>query len=306
MEKVEILLSTYNGEKFLQDLLGSLVSQDYPELLVRVRDDGSTDKTQQILKDFQTANKGKVELDFDRNIGVKASFFKLLESSSAAADYFAFCDQDDSWLPGKITKAVSMLKQIDEDIPLLYCSDKILIDENGNILNKLKLKQRNPSFRNAVVQNIASGCTYVINKEAKKVILDSMPKFEKIRMHDWWFYLTVSALGKVLYDPESLILYRIHRQNVIGIEVDWLKNVTARLKRLFAYKGLPLITEQALEFSRLYENSLNHNQKEVLNEFINSRDNLLKRFLYFFKGRCYREPLMDNIIFRVLYLAGMV
>ena len=140
------------------------------------------------------------------NIGVIASFFQLLMLASSEADYFAFCDQDDVWLPNKVSRAVSVLESIPQDIPLLYCSRVTIVDEKLNHLGLSKTLSRAPSFENALVENIVTGCTAVINRKSRQLFLRRIPR--KALMHDWWMYLVVAAFGEVVWDPQSKDVYK--------------------------------------------------------------------------------------------------
>ena len=111
MKKVQILMSTYNGEKYVNEQIDSLLQQDHTNLEILIRDDGSKDSTVSILEEYHKENPN-IKLIIDKNKGVISSFFELAMKASEEADYFAFCDQDDYWKPQKISRAVNLLERV--------------------------------------------------------------------------------------------------------------------------------------------------------------------------------------------------
>lgn len=301
MDTVQILLSTYNGERYLTELIESLLQQDYPNTEILVRDDGSTDGTLLILSQY--AAQGRLRLVEGRNVGVPSSYFELLALSSEEAGFCAFCDQDDVWRRDKLSRAVVQLKSARQDHPALYCTAVDVVNEGlGNIGRSAPLK-RPLGFRNALVQNVATGCTIVLNRKARDLLLRHKPK--QARMHDWWAYLVVSALGEVIYDREPSLLYRQHGANVIGAHRG-LRKWAQRLKRHLAGQGIHLVTRQAREFRNVYGQSLEPEKARVLNRFLDGRGSFLGRLLYVFAADVYRQSTIDNLLLRVMILFGWV
>ena len=134
--KVQVLMSTYNGERFLREQMESLLQQTYENLEILIRDDGSKDGTCEILKEYGERY-SNIKVYYESNVGVIKSFFELLKKSEAA--YIAFCDQDDVWLAEKIERAVEILKN--QQAPALYCSNKILTDESLTSLKGNEAKE---------------------------------------------------------------------------------------------------------------------------------------------------------------------
>lgn len=302
LKKVQVLLSTFNGERFINELMDSLLSQDYPDIEILVRDDGSSDGTLTLLEEY-ASRYSNIEVVHGRNLGVVQSFFELLKLSSPEAGYIAFCDQDDIWEKDKISRAVEFLEQSPLSTPSLYCSRVTLVDEELNIIGRSQIPRRGPSFENALVQNIATGCTIVINKASRKLLMEGIPKIT--RMHDWWMYLTVSALGKVIYDPEPRILYRQHSSNVVGYK-SGIARWVARVQRFLKSGHMWLVTKQAKEFKRIYGSSIPEEKKDILNRFIDGRKSLTDRLRYAFGGEVYRQSMIDNLILKLLIVLGRV
>lgn len=302
--KVQVLLSTYNGEKFLKELLDSVLSQDYPNVSILIRDDGSGDGTSGILSAYQDLP--NIEIIFGENVGAIKSFFELLKRVAEDTDYIAFCDQDDVWMKDKISRAVFDLeKKVPGQIPGMYFSRYAIVDEKLKLLGYSQVPKRAPSFENALVQNIATGCTVVINKQARLRIIKEFPR--EVRMHDWWIYQVVSALGNVIYDPVPSVLYRQHSSNIVGAKASSLGRWMNRLKR-FAKRGrLLLVTGQAREFMRIFGDQLTGGKKDILDDFVSGRDRFLNRVGYAaFRCRVYRQTILENIVLKVLLVLNRV
>ena len=300
--KIQVLISTYNGEKYLKELIDSVLNQDIKQLILIIRDDGSNDNTLKILSRY--SSKKHIKIFSEKNIGIIQSFFKLLKLSSSDSDYYAFCDQDDIWMIEKLSRAINKLNKFPEEIPLMYCSRTILVNDKLNIIKYSKIPQKPPSFSNALVENIATGCTIVINNSARKLILKQIPL--SALMHDWWIYLTVSAFGKVIYDIEPRILYRQHFSNIIGVETNFIRKWNKRIIRFVKRNKKFPITQQVKEFRKIYGIFLPKDKKRILNKLINSRKTLISRVFYAFTGEVYRQSLVDDIILRILIIFNRI
>ncbi|WP_047150872.1 glycosyltransferase family 2 protein [Aneurinibacillus tyrosinisolvens] len=304
MKKIQILLSTYNGEKYLEQQLDSLLQQIHLDIEILVRDDGSTDETLKILNRYRAHKNIKVMSE--RNIGVVKSFLNLISISSDTADYFAFCDQDDFWESDKLLRAVESLEEIPADVPAMYCSQAELVNENLEGIGRMPQLTHAPSFANALVQNIATGCTVVFNHAAKQVLLRRLPNSSNIIMHDWWVYLVVSAFGNVIYDPEPRILYRQHSSNSIGAKSSFIHKWVARLRQFINRGNRLFITKQVEEFRDIYGSMLSPDYTTMLENFIDGRKTVTGRIRYALSGEAYRQSALDNIIFRILIVLNRI
>jgi len=214
---VAILLCTYNGAQFLAEQLDSLESQTHQNWVVIASDDGSTDQTLEILQKYQAKwPNGKLTIRSGPQNGFCQNFLSLACDQNIRADYYAFCDQDDVWLPEKLTVALENIASNKQaDIPYLYCGRTKYMTETLKPCGMSPLFVFPPSFRNALVQSIAGGNTLVFNQAAKslleKVGLVDVPS------HDWWMYQLVSGVeGIVFYDPNPYVLYRQHQFALVG------------------------------------------------------------------------------------------
>lgn len=300
MKKVQVLLSTYNGEKYVKEQLDSILHQDYPNITILIRDDGSTDGTAGLLAEY--ANQySQLKFYQGENMGAIGSFFDLIKSADISADYYSFSDQDDVWLINKISRAVKALNSIEEDKPLLYCGRTTLVDQDLKQINStIKSHRIIPSFGNALVENICTGCTSMMNRELLRLIQTHIPEYTV--MHDWWFYMTASSFGEVYYDNNSYILYRQHQNNVIGARTNYCAEFKIRLKNYKNNRGK--IGQQAREFQRLYQNK-EGNQK-LLEAVIGARSNIQYRLKILSNKKIFRQRKMDDVIFKVLFLLGFV
>lgn len=213
-DTVCVLLSTYNGKKYLEEQLKSLVNQKNVKVDVLVRDDGSTDGTQNILDEWQRLR--GIKWYQGENCGPAHSFMKLIESSDIKYDYYAFCDQDDVWKEDKLFKAIKEIKKFKKEDECLYHSRTTLVDQHLNIITSpFRKPQIIHSLGASMVVTTATGCTMVWNKALMEKLKLYIPNY--MVMHDNWVYVVCRSLdGNVIYDDNSYILYRQHENNVLG------------------------------------------------------------------------------------------
>ncbi|MDG2979017.1 glycosyltransferase family 2 protein [Latilactobacillus curvatus] len=274
-KKIAILLSTYNGERFLEEQIESIIKQSNQQWTLYVRDDGSTDKTLDILGRYQADDRIQwINENKPQNLRVIGSFLKLLESTEA--DYYMFCDQDDVWLPDKVQVTLDKMLTLEAENnqqPILVHTDLRIVNQDLKATSESMIKTQNldplPSFGRLLVQNSVTGCTMMINQNLKDrcVGLD----FTKIRMHDWWFALVASAFGTIGYVPQATILYRQHGDNEVGAknslsELMSRKHVFAQTKQM-----IQLAMAQAAEFVADYPN-LADDKAEVVHFYTNVKN----------------------------------
>ncbi|HTQ71190.1 MAG TPA: glycosyltransferase [Acidocella sp.] len=213
---VAILLSTFNGEAFLPAQLNSFLAQTHERWVLHWRDDGSTDNTIGIMRDF-AARVGPDRCiespSCGPHLGVTASFLTLLRENIGAMAV-AFADQDDVWLPEKLHCALDMLASAGE-APALYCARQYLVDEALSGARLSAPYQGVAGFPACLTQNIANGNTLVMNAPAAALVATACEPEGTV--HDWWSYIVVSACGgRVLFDARPQVLYRLHKRNLIG------------------------------------------------------------------------------------------
>lgn len=311
--KVLILLSTYNGENYITEQLYSLLQQKGVNIHILIRDDGSTDSTVPIIEKLAETCPEKINFWADANIGVKRSYFTLLQrayESYKHVDYFAFCDQDDVWNDHKLIHAIHSLNLEDRTIPLLYCSTTQMVDSN---LNELAVWPKSPrkalNTFNAIVENVVVGCTSVINQTALQLLATNPPThYEKIIMHDWWVYLCISSFGQVVFDREPKILYRQHANNVLGGQKErWFIKWKKRLYRYIRGQNHFIISNQAREFAFCFYHKLDRRTQSELMKFIQaSEQSIFKRIQYASRTPLYRQSITDHLIMKLLIIMGKI
>lgn len=297
MHKVQVLLSSYNGENYIRQQLNSILNQEKVDVSVLVRDDGSKDTTPLILQEYSEKYSNLSYLH-GRNAGVVASFFRLFNLADTSADFFALSDQDDYWDNDKLFIACSRLSSIEG--PALYCCASSVTDDELNELHPdAKKKELNPSFGNAIIENIAVGGGIVFNRALLEMVRIPMPLHTF--MHDWWLYITASCFGTVIYDSTPHYKYRQHQRNVLGAASN--KFISKLLRRFNQSKtNKNHISNQMKSFARIYD--IPDDKAELVNIITNySHDfSLRKKGIsgkYFF-----RQSKLDNIIFRLMFFSN--
>ncbi|WP_187380046.1 glycosyltransferase family 2 protein [Paenibacillus rubinfantis] len=307
---VQVLLSTYNGEKYLNEQLESILAQDVVDLGLLIRDDGSTDHTIDSLWKYYEKHPEKIKVIEGDNLGVTSSFFELIKESSDDYDFFAFCDQDDVWERTKLSRAISLLNDESQEIPLLYCSSTSMVDESLKFLGSWPSSPRRPvNIYNSLVENIAVGCTIVMNRKAMQLVKSSLPpNISNVTMHDWWSYLCVGAFGKVVFDNNSYILYRQHKNNVLGGQTEGtFERWSERLNRFISGENKYVISKQAYEFLQCFYHLLNPVQIQQIERFLaGQHKNIVYRFFDVLITPFYRQKRIDNVVLKILYVTRRI
>lgn len=275
MPPIAILLSTYNGLPYLAEQLDSILGQDFPEWCLYIRDDGSTDGTPQVLRRCQEASPGRIFLleDDPVRLGAAQSFSRLMQAVSA--DYLMFCDQDDIWLPDKISRTLATMQAMERehgpDLPLLVHSDLQLVDQRLEVLAPSFWRYQNldprrgESLLKLAIQNVVTGCTVMINRRLNELALPVPPA---ACMHDWWTALVAAAFGKIGFISTPLVRYRQHAANKIGAKRWGLMYIlTMMVKREEARQGLLASQAQAGAFVDRYAERLSPPMRSALGRF---------------------------------------
>ena len=280
--KIVILLSTFNGEDYLAEQLDSLLKQTYSNFIIIIRDDGSTDGTENIISHYVIKNQGKIhKLSGVRsNIGPSSSFSLLINyvmkekiTLGISRLYMMLCDQDDIWAEEKLEIQMSEMLYAEQkflDGPVLIHSDLKVVDQSKSIIaesfiNYQGLEIKRNKFTNVVISNLVTGCTTFFNEELARMAL---PIPDSAIMHDWWLALTASAFGEVIFVNVPLVEYRQHSNNTIGAK-EFTKTQasnTARFRFLATKVSDHLVdvAEQAAEFQRRFGKELGFTQNICL------------------------------------------
>lgn len=232
--RIAIVMPVKNGARFLRDQLSSLSRQTVPDWVLLASDDGSTDESSAVIGRHFANTPNRVR-QFDGPCkGIGANVFSILARVGDDVEYVAYCDQDDVWEPEKLERALAALKHTAVGQPALYCGPTTLIDAAGQKVGVSPRHRCAPSFENAIVQNIASGNTMVMNTAALNLLRSFATKAIHLPYHDWWTYQLVSgAGGQVIFDACATVRYRQHQDNAVGTRVG-LQRGLRRASRAFS------------------------------------------------------------------------
>ena len=303
MKKVNILLSAYNGERFIAQQLDSLLAQKYPEIRIHIRDDGSTDGTAQIIRRYQEKY-GEERICFyqGENVGYRKSFHWLL-ANCRGADYYAWCDQDDIWLSNKISRAVRALERYGTEIPAVYLGDFYWGDADCNPQKPNRSAYKKHTLVNYITTGDMNtfGFTEVFNECAAEGIRNREPL--ELCVHDQVVYLYCRCAGKVIWDVEPTAYYRRHGENASPQELkggNRLTHMVWRIRTFLLHSGRGRVYDRFREFYEAYYDILSPGDREIFERYL-QEGNRLRKALY--RGR-YREQAVDELLIRGLFLIG--
>lgn len=301
--KVVILLATRNGAEFLREQLESYRAQTYSKWELLVSDDGSTDSTVEIVYEFARCVSQRVIVRQGPQQGFWQNFVSLVRSDALDGDLFAYSDQDDIWFPEKLAKAVSWFETRPSDHPALYFTRTELIEEGGAPIGFSPLFLREPTFQNALVQNIGGGNTMVFNRAAR-LALRTTPTDVALVSHDWWTYQVVTGIGGIAYyDPWPSLRYRQHVENLVGANT----GLRARLVRSFAFVGgrFAMWNDVNLKMLGRMRELLTPQNALILARYTQARlVGWPKRLRLLWKSGVYRQSLIENLALFVGALFG--
>ena len=305
MNNICVLLSTYNGESFIREQLDSLINQKDVELKILIRDDGSKDNTLKVIDEY-ISKYNNIQFDKGSNLGPAKSFLKLLKIAPDS-DYYAFSDQDDVWLDNKLSKAIEKIKETEESsIPVLYHSCLTLTDSKLNPISTadcVKLKGKNSRFT-TLVDNTVTGCSVVINKPLKELLVNHLPN--EVTMHDAWCNIVASFFGRVVYDNDSYILYRQHEKNTIGMKKTNLsQSLKTHLERLTERSLQPRLMN-AKSFLSCYTSFLTDYDRRKVEKIVYYKKSLLSRLSLLFDYSIHSYSFKNDLKYRVLILLGEI
>lgn len=301
--RIDILLSTYNGARFLLEQLASIAAQDMKLWRLIARDDGSTDNSIVLLEAFAAKFPEQVILinEPSERMGIVASYEILLSKSDA--EYVAFCDQDDVWIPGKLTILMQRMLKLEHankpETAILVHSDLTVVDEKLEKIadsfwhyQKLAPKKMQ-SLERLLVQNCVTGCAALINRSLRDQVLP-MP-IEGV-MHDWWIALVATSIGKIDAVDDKTVLYRQHASNDIGANQWSLRLSLPELMKKHKNYQENMVKKCNQAKLLLELGKLNNKQAECVSQFVDLPDQgWLKRRLTIFRMGFYKYGVIRNI-----------
>jgi glycosyltransferase involved in cell wall biosynthesis len=301
--RFSIAMCTYNGERYLAAQLESIAAQTYPPAEIVVCDDVSTDGTLALLQGFAAHSPLPVRIyRNDVRLGPAGNFKKAI--GLCDEQLVALADQDDEWLSHKLARAEQMIQQTGNPASVLYCSRLQYANTHLTPIGLSPIPHV-IGFHNAVVENIATGCSVVFGSDIRRRILQADPS--NMIMHDWWGYLVATAFGQVVYDPTPTVLYRQHGNNVAGWEPR-LKKITHRTKSLIQrlqtdQQGMDSLN-QAARFIATYPD-VPEGSRQIVEELLRLRNTgVLERLKYALHSRVERNDVIENFGLKVMLLFG--
>lgn len=267
--KVDILLATYNGEKYIKEQVESILNQTYENIRIIISDDCSTDNTRQVLKEYENNEKIKIFYQ-EKNLGYVKNFEFLLKQ--VKSNLYMLSDQDDVWKKEKVEKSVEKIES--EKLDLVF-GDLEVVDENLNTLYKSynrymhlihKIKKYQKDYRLQYLYNCMTGCTIISRKNWIDKVLP-FPTNSKYMIHDYWLGLVIALNGKVGYIEEPYILYRQHGKNQVGS-----KKASKTANRLEEVRNISINTrigtfETYVMHEEIFDEKLRKQNKKALEYF---------------------------------------
>ena len=299
--KVNILMSTYNGQQFLAEQIRSIQEQSYTDWTLFIRDDGSSDNTKEILKDFEHQDSRIHLIDNDKsdNLGVIKSFHKLVNHDRA--DYYFFSDQDDVWLPNKLELSLKEAQNYLADLPLMVYMDLKVVNQDLKIMTESMVKSQSHHANTELVQelteNTVTGGVAMINH----ALAEMWQETDDILMHDWYLALLASAFGNLVFIDQPGELYRQHSDNVLGA-----RTLSKRFKKwirphiLFAVYW-DLIKNSQKQSRHLLQMPLSQSNRELIEAFVTIMDKpMLERFRILRKYGLKKNKAFHTLVFTTL------
>ena len=259
--KVLILLSVYNGQKYLQEQLNSLYNQRGVDVSILIRDDGSSDHSIDIIRENQKDH--DIKLIEGKNVGFAQSFWELVRNATEA-DYYAFCDQDDYWEENKLLEAIDKINSLHYEKGILYTGNVKVADQNLNVIKDEGFHVEGVlSYTDCLLRSVVPGCTFVFDKKMQS----EFKKYSgQMIAHDWTAYIIAESVGTVIYDPVPRMRYRIHNNNTVGIDSK-LADFSKKIKRFFKPTFKRPRSTVAYNIYTIYGSEMEAKQKDTLYNF---------------------------------------
>ncbi|HFR3538597.1 glycosyltransferase family 2 protein [Streptococcus iners] len=299
--KVNILMSTYNGQQFLAEQIRSIQEQTFSDWTLLIRDDGSSDRTKDLLQEFarQDSRIRLIDLEEQKNIGVIKSFHRLVQYEKA--DYYFFSDQDDVWLPDKLEVSLQEARLYPTDQPLMVYMDLTVVNQDLQVMTESMIRSQSHHANTELVQelteNTVTGGVAMINH----TLAELWSGTEDVLMHDWYLALLASALGKLVFIDKPGELYRQHADNVLGA-----RTLSKRFKKWIRPHILfkvywDLIKNSQKQASFLLDKPLSPAHRELVEAFVTIMDKpMLERYQTLKKYGLRKNKAFHTFVFTTL------
>lgn len=303
MSTVAIVMTTYNGEKYVEEQIKSILSSSYQDFELFIFDDGSTDSTFSILERYKEVYPDKINIiRNEMNYGVTMNFIQAL--AKMTADYIMFSDQDDFWLPNKIGVSLKRMKhmeaQFSKEYPIAVFTDAQVVDQNLSTIHPSffgsgHLDPRKTDLPHLLMENKLIGCTVMVNAALRRKLQGNrLPRHA--RYHDWWIALIAASFGKIGFVEESTLLYRQHGNNVVGDSgfAAYLKDRLSNLQK--QREALHALYLQAEDFLSIYGGQLSEDTRSTIRRFSTlSKLGFVKRRIAAVQCGFLKSGLLRNI-----------
>lgn len=305
-DRIDVLLATYQGARFVEAQIDSVLAQEHPHLRLLIRDDGSTDGTLAIVERYAARWPETITLiEGTGNLGSCGNFSALLQR--VEAPYVMFCDQDNLWLPGRIDGLLRHMRRLEAELgpdrPILVHTDLTVVDEALHVLcpsfwTYQHLDPRRGSTLNRLlIQNVVTGCAAMLNRA---LVQKAGPIPPQAMMHDWWLALVAAAFGRLECLPDASILFRQHGTNQIGA-VRWnvahvVRKAATFWDRRLVVQGMQQTQRQARALWERFGPELTPTQREAVEAYIalGQESFLRRRWLVLHHG-FYRTGWLRNL-----------
>ena len=297
MKKITVVMSAYNGSKYVEAQLDSIFQQVGVKVLCYVRDDGSTDDTLQVLKKYASTS-GDLIICEGENVGWERSFLLALKDAPQA-DYYAFADQDDIWFEDKLISGIKMLeKEGSKNKPCMYHCNKISVTEDLKPLaHQVRRTPRPLNRQNALIQEYAQGCSIIMNENARQLVTKYIPR-EKIA-HDYWCGLLCYLFGEVIYDNKPHFYHISHGNNASG-EGHIIGSWKGRLKKFFA--GETVYYTPFSDLEKGYADMLSKTDKKFILKLKYYKKSLKAKLVLFFSPKFVRDSILGTCSLKMAIL----
>ncbi|MCP1639094.1 glycosyltransferase family 2 protein [Streptococcus gallinaceus] len=301
--KINILMSTYNGERFIAEQIRSIQEQTVTDWTLLIRDDGSSDQTPEIIQAFaqEDSRIRFINARERKNYGVIKNFYTLLKYEEA--DLYFFSDQDDIWLPEKIAMTLAEADHYSAEEPLLIYTDLKVVNQDLKVSSESMIRSQSHHANTQLVQelteNTVTGGTMMINHSLAQLWQGD----EEILMHDWYLALLAAAFGKLVYIDKAGELYRQHDSNVLGARTlskrmqNWIR------PQLLFSKYWSLIKGTQLQARYLLSHPLSPENREMVQAFVDIMEKgFLERARVLRRYGFRKNKAFHTFVFTVLIL----
>jgi glycosyltransferase involved in cell wall biosynthesis len=297
LPEVEVLLATLNGERYLSEFLESLAQQQGVKIHLRVSDDGSTDKSLEIVESY-SSKFASIRTLIGPQKGPSANFFFLMKHSHY--DFVAIADQDDIWLPSHLIHSLKRLSLSADPLAMTFCQ----VAETSNPSSsefRIWPKVTSPlELFGSFFENYARGCTIVMKKELVKLITDNST--DGAVMHDWWIYLVAKTCGSAIFSETCEITYRIHSENTIGRGPRIQSRLFSIFKTIRSNQWAPW--KQLVQINQIFNQRMSVEAKNEISILIRLVDLSFssKISAVFFSNRRFRKNLVSDFLVKTYLL----